>query len=467
MKATTKKLMMLSYNYYKEIEQTLEAHAAKGLVLEKIGIMFWSFTKMSPQSLKYAVTYFNEGSVFNPHPTDNQMTYFEYAKAAGWDYVCEYGKMQIFSSSAESPAPFETDEGELLTNIHKCMKKSFIPSQFLMLTMWLLNLGLRIDSFYRSPLDFFSSNLDIVSLLLFFSISAYTAYLLINYYSWYYRSKKSIAMGGECTDAHSNRKKYFDYAYVGFLFLLVVYMFLDLSKNTSYGIIALSCIQLPLFILAFYGSIKLLKRLNITAMVNMIVSIALLLLTFVLYLGVVFYSVANFNFTEMTDKAYTTVEWEVFSGETREYRLYQDKLPLSCEDLYGEIDFPNYSYEANLASSVFLDKAEYSQTAMPMKNPPPELEYTVFTPKFKFVYSMIFDELTTLDEWQSKKAESMDNSIFGTEEAYLYYYSSGDVKDYSGEYLLIFKDRLIHISADDPFTTEQIEVVKSKLLPQI
>lgn len=54
----TKRLMLMNYNYYKEIEQKLELYAKKGLVLEKMGPYLWTFKKTEPQNLKYAVTYF-------------------------------------------------------------------------------------------------------------------------------------------------------------------------------------------------------------------------------------------------------------------------------------------------------------------------------------------------------------------------------------------------------------------------
>lgn len=157
---TTKKLKMMNYNYYKEIEEKLEYNAKKGLVLEKIGPYFWTFKKTEPQDLKYTVTYFAEGSVFNPHPTDNQQSYFEYAKAAGWDFVCEYNQMQIFCSSLQSPPEFETDEEEKLENIHKCMNKSFVVSHVLILLAFALNLFIKLDSLKRNPVDFLSSNFD-------------------------------------------------------------------------------------------------------------------------------------------------------------------------------------------------------------------------------------------------------------------------------------------------------------------
>lgn len=451
----TKRLMLMNYNYYKEIEKKLELYAKKGLVLEKMGPYFWTFKKTEPQNLKYTVTYFAEGSVFNPHPTDNQQTYFDYAKAAGWDFVCEYNQMQIFCSSLENPPEFETDEKEKLENIHKCMKKSFVISQLLMLLVFALNLFLRLNSLKRNPTDFLSSNIDLAALLMFISIILYSSYTLINYFMWYNKSKKSVDMGCSIIENFSKTRRYFEIGYLIFLFSLIGYMFIHLSTNTAFGIIALSVAQLPLFALVFWGSITLLKRRKFSANANKIISTSLLILTGVLYLGFMFYSIPRFSFSERSNKPYTTVG---------EYRLYSDKIPLTCEDLYGHIDFEYYSYEADEENTPLLHRNHYSQTSPPMKNAPPELEYSIYEPKFEFVKNIVVSDLTKLNDWSDRKLETLDNAVFSTEKAYAFYYEEANGKLFSGEYILVFIDKIIHIDAETPFTDEQIEIVKSKLL---
>ncbi len=451
----TKRLMLMNYNYYKEIEQKLELYAKKGLVLEKMGPYLWTFKKTEPQNLKYTVTYFAEGSVFNPHPTDNQQTYFDYAKAAGWDFVCEYNQMQIFCSSLENPPEFETDEKEKLENIHKCMKKSFVISQLLMLLVFALNLYLRFNILKRNPTDFLSSNIDLATLLMFISIILYSSYTLINYYMWYNKSKKSVDMGCSIIENFNKTQRYFDIGYLIFLFSLVGYMFIHLLTNTAFGIIALSVVQLPLFALVFWGSITLLKRRKFSANANKIISTSLLILTGVLYLGFIFYSIPRFNFSERSNKPYTTVG---------EYRLYSDKIPLTCEDLYGHIDFEYYSYEADEEDTPLLHRSHYSQTRPPMKNSPPELEYSIYEPKFEFVKNIVVSDLTKLNDWSDRKLETLDNAVFSAEKAYAFYYEGSNGIMFSGEYILVFTDKIIHIDADTPFTDEQIEIIKSKLL---
>jgi len=99
-----------------------------------------------------------------------------------------------------------------------------------------------------------------------------------------------------------------------------------------------------------------------------------------------------------------------------------------------------------------------------MKNAPPELEYSIYEPKFEFVKNIVVSDLTKLNDWSDRKLETLDNAIFSTEKAYAFYYEEANGKLFSGEYILVFTDKIIHIDADTPFTDEQIEIIKSKLL---
>ena len=93
MKDRTKRIINFRFDRYEDVENKLEKLAAKGLFLEKCGPFLWTFRKGTPKKLKYTVTYFSEGSVFNPDITDNQQTYFDYARAAGWNFVTQFNQM--------------------------------------------------------------------------------------------------------------------------------------------------------------------------------------------------------------------------------------------------------------------------------------------------------------------------------------------------------------------------------------
>lgn len=85
MKDKITKVVKFRLDRYEDIENKLEKLAEKGLFLEECGSYLWSFRKGTPKKVKYTITYFSEGSVFNPDITDNQQTYIDYAKEAGWN----------------------------------------------------------------------------------------------------------------------------------------------------------------------------------------------------------------------------------------------------------------------------------------------------------------------------------------------------------------------------------------------
>ena len=69
------------------IARHLERMARKGWLIERINNYFWTYRKIEPQRLRFAVTYFPEASDFNPGPTENQQTFQEYCESAGWRFA--------------------------------------------------------------------------------------------------------------------------------------------------------------------------------------------------------------------------------------------------------------------------------------------------------------------------------------------------------------------------------------------
>ena len=460
---TTKKVMMLNINHYDEIENRLEQYAKEGLILKKTGTIFWTFTKSEPQNLKYTVTYFKEGSVFNPEYTDNQLTYFEYAKASGWELVCEFGQMQIFCNSQENPVPFETDDMEKLENIHKCMKKSFIPSQVLLLVVWILNLGVRIPSLISRPIDFLSDKVNLVSMLMFTSVVIFSAYTIISYYNWYNNSKKSILMGGEIKKSYSKTKSFFEKIYLVGLFAVLVYQFAIVFNDVNAWVIVLMALQVPFYIFVFSGMIKLLKKLKVSAITNRIITFVVYIFVAISFTAFVFYIVVNFDLTKPDEQRYNIIEWNLPNGDVYDYRIYSDEIPLTCEDLYGETDFEYYSYLKQVDKTIFLTKEKYSQQAPPVKEDIPEINYEIYTSKYNWVQKVVLNELITDKEKFDYHAEIMDNNIFGTNEAYTFYDTNDAKKSYISEYILVYEDKIIKINPTKQFNENESDMVIEKL----
>ena len=75
------------------IARHLERMAQKGWLIERINNYFWTYRRIEPQRLRFAVTYFPEASDFNPGPTENQQTFLEYCESAGWRFAVQWCQM--------------------------------------------------------------------------------------------------------------------------------------------------------------------------------------------------------------------------------------------------------------------------------------------------------------------------------------------------------------------------------------
>lgn len=459
MKGTTKRIINFRFDRYEDTENKLEKLAAKGLFLEECGSLLWTFRKGEPKKLKYTVTYFSEGSVFNPDITDNQQTYFDYAKAAGWNFVTQLNQMQIFCSEADNPIPFETDEKEKFNNIKRCMKKSFIPSMFMTILILALNMVLQFNSFQRDPIDFLSDTgrLFPVSMLLLATI--YVMYSLLDYYVWCIRSERSIATGGGCAESSNMVHRIVDIIFTIFIFVFAGYVLFYMAFEMGW-VVLLFILQMPILTFVFWASIKYLKRKKVSAAKNKIISVTMLTIVSFAYIAFIMMLVLKFGFNTDNSSEYRTVSWPVNSAHNREYKLYSDNIPLKCEDLYGEIDYDYYSYEEKKDSTLFLSKSVYRQDSLPAKNSPPEIEYEILEIQIDFVYQLSKDHLLEIPEWRDNTSfEPVDNKVFETVEAYQRYYDDNP----TGEYILLFDNKIIVLDMEKPVTAEQVKIIKEKL----
>jgi len=113
----------LSYEY-RHIEDYLEEMALKGWILSDIKGDFLKFKRSEPRSLKYSVDIFDSISLFAGKDNERALEYREYCKKAGWDFVCEREKIQIyFSEGSKEKVEIHTDEFEKFNIIMKASLK--------------------------------------------------------------------------------------------------------------------------------------------------------------------------------------------------------------------------------------------------------------------------------------------------------------------------------------------------------
>ena len=98
MRIRDKKIAFFNFLAYECVaaEEYLELMAEKGWLLQSIKGLFLVFEKIEPQKIKYSVDVLPKVSFFDHKDSDVALEYREYCRAAGWNYVCQKGKIQIF-----------------------------------------------------------------------------------------------------------------------------------------------------------------------------------------------------------------------------------------------------------------------------------------------------------------------------------------------------------------------------------
>lgn len=460
MKDKSKRIMISRFDRYEDIENKLEKLAAKGLFLEECGSILWTFRKGTPKKLKYTVTYFSEGSLFNPGITDNQQTYIEYAKAAGWIFVTQFHQMQIFCSEADNPIPFDTDEKEKLNNIKKCMKKNFLPSMIVMILVYVLYLIVQFKLFQYNPMDYLLDPFSLLFSTIIATLIIYYVYSLMTYFLWLKRSQKSIALGGKCAKNSNIVYKIVDIIFLVFVLGTLGYLAFYFALITSSLVLVLTIAQVPIMIIFSRSAIKYLKKKKASPTVNKLISCTVAIVAFYAYFALLMAFIIRFGIGISNESNYRTVDFQLSETESYELRLYSDEIPLTSEDLYGPIDYNYFSYEKETNNTFFLSKSVYHQKSAPEKDAPPQIEYEVLEPRFDFVYRIAKKHLLENLDWRDiSQFEPIDNKIFDTVEAYQRY----DMDKPRGMYILFFEDRIIVLNMEGPLTTKQISIIKEKL----
>ena len=132
MKDTKRRLEWCSFYDHTGIEAHLERMAQQGWLLEKIGFT-WHYRRIEPKKLTFCVTYFPRASMFDPEPSQEQETFYDFCRHTGWTLAAASAQMQIFYNEQPNPIPIDTDPAMEVDAIHQSAKKSFLLSQSMLL----------------------------------------------------------------------------------------------------------------------------------------------------------------------------------------------------------------------------------------------------------------------------------------------------------------------------------------------
>lgn len=411
----------------------LELMAAKGWMLEKMTTFGWHYRRMEPKRLRFAVTYQDTFSVFDPENSDGQMEYQDLCRSSGWEVAASNGPLQAFYTEDEDAPPIETDPQLFLETVERLARKTLVPD-IVLLVLSVLEAWMLTGNILSSPIRLLASPSSLVSGICWMSILVDTAISLVSYGRWHRKAKAAAAVG-EFVPAKSHRRFRVTLVLVaiGLLYIVIA------SRLPGYGVLLLGILAglLPLFIFPAMTQ-EILKRKGVSAQVNkkwtQIVGFGSMALAVVVQCMLVFSIVGNPAF-----------------------HLQKEDIepPLTMADLTGSDD-ERYVERVHLDRSVFLDhftctvEAPFDRDANL-----PEISYEIVDVKFPPFYSLCRNALIDPgygDGYVLRDPLTGVSAVYESAEGY-------------DSYILCWNDRLVQLDADFPLTEPQLETAAAILAP--
>ena len=454
-----KKRVFGQYSFYDRthIQQHLEDMATKGWMLEKITPLYWQFQAIEPQALHFSINYFPPASEFDAEPSEQLLTIRDYCAHAGWEFVTANAQMQIYYNKQENPTPIETDALVEVETIHKAMKKNFLPSQFLLLGLAIVEIILQINMFCTNPINYLISSSSFFGLFCWLSVIALCSIEIIGYLCWHKKAKYAAEIDGEFINTPSYRNITLSILWIVIL-VFVLYM-LTLNNNKLLAILVLffATQATTFFFVGFM--MKFLKRKKVSATTNRIVTIAVsFIFGFALMMAVVFGGI------QLIDEE---SRHETYTYQGHEFQVYNDKLPLYIADLMQN-DYAEYSNYWEGRESFLLGKYEGFQRPRMDALEEPSLRYDVYYIKWGALYDMCLNALIhKYDDWYEDDVpmewrdnfRAIDTKAWNANIVYQHY--TGDTPN--EQYILCYDDIIVYLTPGFELTDAQKLIVSEKL----
>ncbi len=202
MRRTKRRMNLYSFYDRSGIERHLEAMAAKGWMLDKIGNL-WHYRRCEPGRVRFAVTYYPRASAFDPEPDEEQRAFWDFCEHEGWTLAASSAQLQIFYNRRENPTPVETDPALEVETVRAAAKKSWLPYYILMLVVALMQGAMSVYRIWDDPVEFLASASALMSTIMWGVLIALCASELTGYFRWMRRAARA-AERGEFLPANSH-----------------------------------------------------------------------------------------------------------------------------------------------------------------------------------------------------------------------------------------------------------------------
>lgn len=454
---STVKRTLVNVSFYdpEAIQRKLEQMAARGWMLQKAGNLFWTYTKIPPQKLRFAVTYFPGASEFDPKPSEKQLEREELCAQDGWRLVLRWDAMQIFCTDREDAVPIDTDPVPQVDNIHRTMRKKVLVSQLLMVLLIFWFLYLQLSQLQRDPADYLSDTSRLFTIPLWLLLLLMTIYELVIYFRWGRRAKEAAERGVFLPPVRSHPWLSWAAAGLAIVFLLFSFSFSD--SGFLFLFFAAAAVVIPILLSSWM--LGALKRRGVSRWVNLAVTCAAIFVLVIAGTGVIVAAILR-GWLPLGEESQPVGQYD-WDGLTMD--IYDDPLPLEVEDLV-QVD-ARWSKEARLQESPLLAYGDYRQDLLFTEEIQGyEIRYEITDVKVTFLYDFVKDGFIrdNQDEVLEKYLIPVDPTPWEAEEVYQVSWRDGVLDD---TYLVCWEKRIVGIEFYWTPTQEQIQIAAERLKP--
>lgn len=459
MRETKRRLEVFSFYDRTGLERHLQDMAARGWLLEKIGQFLWTYRRTEPRALTFSVCYFPKASAFDPGPSEEQETFYDFCTHTGWVLAASSAQLQVFYNERPNPLPIETDPVLEVASIHRSMRRSGLPAQLALMAVALLNGALFVYRCHLDPIGVLSSASGLFTGLCWVLMLLPVGTEVVSYFRWHRRAVRA-AEEGVFLESGSHRK--LQIVCLALVTAGLLWYILSIVLSGERMTVAIAAVMFLVFLpgvfLATWGTKALLKRKKVSAKISRVVTIAMAFiaaygLTAVIVLGTL-YGSSHGWFAGKRD----TYQYH---GST--FTAYDDPLPLTVEDLL-DVHYEGYIRERREDSSFLLQRLELRQhprfDAEDFREMP-ALDYTVTLVRFPALYEVCKDALLAECDgsdpvWPGRTYVQQDAAPWGAEEVYREW---DPEYGYWDRWLLCYPDRFVELHPDWELTPEQMRVV--------
>lgn len=454
------KHVVTQYCFYDRtgIQKMLEKQAAKGWMLESIGQFFWKYRRMEPKTVHFAVTYYPKASMFDPYPTVGEELYQEFVAHSGWRFVASNAQLQVFCTEEENPVPIETDPLVELQNIHRAVKKSFLPGYYLMLFCALLNLGLMAWRLHDNFTGTLAHNANLFTISCWVALAVMELREITAYFLWRRKALKAAKLDGSFVET-KNRN---DAMWILLAVILGAYilMLASLSPKMIFAA-AISGIIMMASAMLIFGFTGWMKKTGFSREDNRAYTILATVVISVVVATLSAWAVVSVLNKLPDDHVKDTYE---FNGIT--VTRYGDDVPLTVEQLTGESN-EDYSTYKQVESSILIDRLVASQYRKFGEGDGSSLRYVVVDVKWELLFNACLKEYLTMyhdqqiidifgDEFY-REFHPIDPATWGADRVWQLY----SQEEPMSEYLLVYGNRIVNFDFSQEPTQEQKGIVKA------